>query len=144
MNNNCSDWRHKEGLVHWTPWESGLILSTVAAAVCLLRASSPSAIICSLASEVFRQLKAIIHTMSTTPSRSAPPPPPPEEDSQGASASESCLLPIGTVTTSTLLIHDWPIDERLLAAAKTDNEGMLEDALKELSDINQPDRKSVV
>ncbi|AAW42624.2 hypothetical protein CNBC0280 [Cryptococcus deneoformans B-3501A] len=54
--------------------------------------------------------------MSTTPSRSAPPPPPPEEDSQGASA-----------------------NERLLAAAKTDNEGMLEDALKELSDINQPD-----
>nr|KIR47963.1 hypothetical protein I312_02477 [Cryptococcus bacillisporus CA1280] len=54
--------------------------------------------------------------MSVAPSRSAPPPPPPEDDSQGASA-----------------------NERLLAAAKTDNEGMLEDALKELSDVNQPD-----
>ncbi|KGB78379.2 hypothetical protein CNBG_3941 [Cryptococcus deuterogattii R265] len=54
--------------------------------------------------------------MSAAPSRSAPPPPPPEDDSQGASA-----------------------NERLLAAAKTDNEGMLEDALKELSDVNQPD-----
>ncbi|OWZ63153.1 hypothetical protein AYX14_06794 [Cryptococcus neoformans] len=54
--------------------------------------------------------------MSTAPSRSAPPPPPPEEDSQGASA-----------------------NERLLAAAKSDNERMLEDALKELSDINQSD-----
>ncbi|KAE8539617.1 hypothetical protein D1P53_003551 [Cryptococcus gattii VGV] len=54
--------------------------------------------------------------MSVAQSRSAPPPPPPEDDSQGASA-----------------------NERLLAAAKTDNEGMLEDALKELSDVNQPD-----
>ncbi|KAL0252282.1 hypothetical protein I308_101671 [Cryptococcus tetragattii IND107] len=54
--------------------------------------------------------------MSVAPSRSAPPPPPSEDDSQGASA-----------------------NERLLAAAKTDNEGMLEDALKELSDVNQPD-----
>ncbi|WVQ87928.1 hypothetical protein IAS59_001659 [Cryptococcus gattii] len=54
--------------------------------------------------------------MSAAPSRSAPPPPPSEDDSQGASA-----------------------NERLLAAAKTDNEGMLEDALKELSDVNQPD-----
>lgn len=41
--------------------------------------------------------------------------------------------------TSKRLIHHWLIDERLLAAAKTDNEGMLEDALKELSDVNQPD-----
>ncbi|WVQ83418.1 hypothetical protein IAT38_005559 [Cryptococcus sp. DSM 104549] len=54
--------------------------------------------------------------MSKAPARTAPPPPPEEEQSQGASA-----------------------NERLLAAAKHDNEEMLEDALKELKDINEPD-----
>ncbi|WWD16894.1 hypothetical protein CI109_101326 [Kwoniella shandongensis] len=51
------------------------------------------------------------------PPRAAPPPPPEEEDhEQGASA-----------------------NERLLAAAKSDNEGMIEDALLELKDINYTD-----
>lgn len=51
------------------------------------------------------------------PSRSAPPPPPPGDDEErGAKATE-----------------------RLLAAAKTDNEAMLEEALAELEDINGTD-----
>ncbi|ODN76615.1 hypothetical protein L202_05264 [Cryptococcus amylolentus CBS 6039] len=52
--------------------------------------------------------------MSTAPARSAPPPP--EEDSQGASPNEI-----------------------LLAAAKSDNEGMLNEALEQLEDVNEPD-----
>lgn len=145
MNNepmNDIDWRHKEGLSAEYRGKAVWSRSSVVAAVWSWRHEeycSPSAIISSLASEVLRQQKTIIYTMSTAPSRSAPPPPPPEEDSQGASASVSCQLSDWTVTTSTMLIHDWLIDERLLAAAKSDNEGMLEDALKELSDINQSD-----
>ncbi|KAK8861213.1 hypothetical protein IAR55_002032 [Kwoniella newhampshirensis] len=57
--------------------------------------------------------------MSSAPPRGAPPPPPPheeEEEDQGASPTE-----------------------RLLAAAKSDNEGMIEEALAELKDINVTD-----
>ncbi|KAI9632221.1 ankyrin repeat-containing domain protein [Dioszegia hungarica] len=54
--------------------------------------------------------------MSAAPARAAPPPPPPADDQTGASA-----------------------NERLLAAAKSDNEGMLEDALSDLDDINYTD-----
>ncbi|WVQ94671.1 hypothetical protein IAU59_001751 [Kwoniella sp. CBS 9459] len=53
--------------------------------------------------------------MSGAPARSAPPPPPAEDDT-GASP-----------------------NERLLAAAKHDNEEMLEDALTELKDVNYVD-----
>ncbi|WVQ74644.1 hypothetical protein IAR50_004245 [Cryptococcus sp. DSM 104548] len=52
--------------------------------------------------------------MSRAPARTAPPPP--EEDSQGASPNEI-----------------------LLAAAKSDNEGMLNEALGQLDDVNEPD-----
>ncbi|WRT65313.1 uncharacterized protein IL334_002256 [Kwoniella shivajii] len=53
----------------------------------------------------------------SAPNRAAPPPPPPGEDGeQGASA-----------------------NERLLAAAKHDNEDMLEDALAEVEDVNYVD-----
>ncbi|KAK1920895.1 hypothetical protein DB88DRAFT_501416 [Papiliotrema laurentii] len=55
--------------------------------------------------------------MSAAPARSAPPPPPQDEEaSTGASA-----------------------QERLLAAAKTDNESLLQSALEELKDINGVD-----
>ncbi|ORY26072.1 ankyrin repeat-containing domain protein [Naematelia encephala] len=56
--------------------------------------------------------------MSKAPPRSAPPPPPPEEEDEDAGASPN---------------------EVLLAAAKSDNEGMLESAIEKVEDINFAD-----
>ena len=73
-----------------------------------------------------------IAIMSKAPTRSAPPPPPPEDDEGGASASMSLFAE--TDGGGRLMA-----DERLLAAAKTDNEGLYEEAIDEVEDVNYAD-----
>jgi len=73
-----------------------------------------------------------IAIMSKAPTRSAPPPPPPEDDEGGASASMSLFAE--TDGEGRLMA-----DERLLAAAKTDNEGLFEEAIDDVEDVNYAD-----
>lgn len=73
-------------------------------------------------------------TMSSmiAPPRAAPPPPQEEEEEAGASASTSRPILSGPPLMAVL-------DERLLAAAKTDNEHLFDSAMEELQDINCAD-----
>jgi len=73
----------------------------------------------------------------SAPTRSAPPPPPPDEDKGGASASMSTQLVISH--KSWREGKELIADERLLAAAKTDNEGLFEEAIDEVEDVNYAD-----
>jgi len=79
----------------------------------------------------------------SAPARAAPPPPPPADDETGASASKCPCDPKGCLCLGpqTSRRGSWAdqADERLLAAAKSDNESMLEDALSDLEDINYTD-----
>jgi hypothetical protein len=71
----------------------------------------------------------------SAPTRSAPPPPPPEENEGGASASMFTFCASQGMKGGTELTAD----ERLLAAAKTDNEGLFEEAIDEVEDVNYAD-----
>lgn len=72
----------------------------------------------------------------SAPTRSAPPPPPPEENEGGASAS---MFPFLNLWVEEREERELIVDERLLAAAKTDNEGLFEEAIDEVEDVNYAD-----
>ena len=82
--------------------------------------------------------------MSAAPARSAPPPPPQDEEASTGASARECRRERDTLQRGRLayrgavsvLIH---LEERLLAAAKTDNESLLQSALEELKDINGVD-----
>jgi hypothetical protein len=79
--------------------------------------------------------------MSRAPARAAPPPPP-TENGDGASASESSGAHTARRTapaSASHLRHPLTADERLLAAAKTDNEDLLESAFDQLTSVNHQD-----
>jgi hypothetical protein len=76
----------------------------------------------------------ILTIKMSAPTRSAPPPPPPEDEG-GASASRSTYR----VSHEMKFRRELITDERLLAAAKTDNEGLFEEAIDEVEDVNYAD-----